>query len=227
MSTTVQHSIPPVPKLKAHLRLAEEKPVPRPSPPPVPALLAPSQPAPLQSVFLLSSWVFLASGRNRLAGKRFPPGRVAPGQGLEPGAAPGPVERKEAGPPASPPTRRTCWFAPPPSVSWLLHLERGPCAVAGPHAWPWGTRRSVWAREGCLRAGFPASLPKFRAAPLLNIDGSCRRRLPVSRPGRTQMLQPPARGVWGGQGTGAEGGSGAGGWGEVSARGGVKDRETA
>lgn len=98
-----------------------------PHPDPIPA-------RPLQSVFLLSSWVFLASGRNRLAGKRFPPGRVAPGQGLEPGAAPGPVERKEAGPPASPPTRRTCWFAPPPSVSWLLHLERGPCAVAGPHA---------------------------------------------------------------------------------------------
>lgn len=130
-------------------QVAEEKPaLPL---PPGPLLLplprSPSQPA---ECFSSPPGCFGFS-RNRLARRQFPLGRVNPGRGQKPGAAPGRTQGKTS---AIAPTRGPGSSLLLPPYLGFSTWKAGPCLVAGSHVWP---------RGRCLLAGFPTSVPRFRA----------------------------------------------------------------
>ena len=137
----MRHSIPPASHLNAHP--GRQRNPPRPSslarrcPPPHPP--GPARP-PREYFSSLLLAVKVSSGPASPAGGSRPPGSA---QGRD-------RSQKQLGgaPSAITPGR----FPPAPSVSWFPHLES-----CGP------PRRSMWPRGGCLRAGFPAWLPRFRA----------------------------------------------------------------
>lgn len=137
------------PQPEGATQLAEEKPA-LPLPPGPPLLPLPPLPIPARRVFFFSSWVFWFQ-QEPPCPQAVPAGQGQSREGTEARSSSG---RTQGTTSAIAPTRGPgSSLLLPPYVGFST-WKAGPCLVAGPHVWP---------RGRCLLAGFPTSVPRFRA----------------------------------------------------------------